>query len=429
MSVCGQSPLFIPTTVNAQIKNIDAVDVAATNISCTNLTVDGEPLSTVYQNIGSSTPGVTVFTGEVQAETVTITDSLTSNNLSTGAIVATFGNFSEDVNCSNLEVIGEIVQTDPGATATLKNINCGVISQTSGNTLLLATTVASLATAGNITQTGGSASLRGTTVTSLTSTGNVTLSGTSASLAQSGASATASLKAVSCTTLAPSSNITQSGGTATLKATTVDSLTTAGNITQTAGSTYANALYVNNVATYPKVISNVISLNTSTASVDVVTSIPTWAKKITILFNDVARQNLGAGRFMQIRMASTTNVEITNWFTTCIVHRTTTITPDSHWYANNTGIPLHYPDTNWQAYFEMTGKIEFDFHGANSSGNQTVTVDGFAFTPTYENVTTSIVGRGVVPTGTTVGYIRFVSTGGATIANFTGGTATVIYES
>lgn len=97
--------MYVPTTVNAVIKNIDAVDVAATSVSCTNLTVNGEPVSNVLTNIGSTSVGNTVFTGTVTATNLAATSALTA---------------------------------------------AGDITQSAGSTTLKATTVDSLTTAGNL---------------------------------------------------------------------------------------------------------------------------------------------------------------------------------------------------------------------------------------------------------------------------------------
>jgi hypothetical protein len=89
MSVCGQSPLFIPTTINAELRNIDAVDVAATNLSCTTLSVKGNPISDVFSNV-TATAGTTTFTGAVVADSVT-TSNLAGNINLTGTITQNSG--------------------------------------------------------------------------------------------------------------------------------------------------------------------------------------------------------------------------------------------------------------------------------------------------------------------------------------------------
>lgn len=64
MNVCGS----IPATV--QIRNIDAVDVAATNLSCSTFNVNGENVTNALTNVSSATPGTTNFTGTVTADNV-----------------------------------------------------------------------------------------------------------------------------------------------------------------------------------------------------------------------------------------------------------------------------------------------------------------------------------------------------------------------
>lgn len=89
MSLCGQSPLFVPTTVNAQIKNIDAVDVAATSVSCTNLTVNGVNWGNVLQNVASTSSGNTTFTGTLGCTSLAATASVTANDATIGTVNST----------------------------------------------------------------------------------------------------------------------------------------------------------------------------------------------------------------------------------------------------------------------------------------------------------------------------------------------------
>jgi len=156
--------------------------VTATNISCTNLTVDGEPVSSVLQNIGESSIGETVFVGDVQADTFTTTGALTAGSIS--------------------------------STTT----NAGVL------------------TSDSITNNGSISTL------SLGATGDITQSGTSATLTQTGTSATASLKATSVTTLTATGTSTL----ATVNATSMSAsgnLTVTGNTELRAGifGTYSTA--------------------------------------------------------------------------------------------------------------------------------------------------------------------------------------------
>lgn len=94
MNNCNTSPLFIPTTVLVQIKNLDAVDVAATNVSCDNLTVKGENITNVLQNVTNPAAGSTSFTGLLSADNIlasntTTTASLVSGTTSAGTLSAT----------------------------------------------------------------------------------------------------------------------------------------------------------------------------------------------------------------------------------------------------------------------------------------------------------------------------------------------------
>lgn len=228
MNNCATYPFFVPTTV--QIRNLDAVDVSATNFSCDNFTLQGEPLSTVWQNIDESSPGQTVFTGELKADSLVATGTLDAQ----GGITTT----------------GNLTQTGSSTTATLNTLTAatitstGNITQSSGSASLKATSVTSMACSGNITQSAGTTMLKATLVDSFATTGNIVQS-----------SGTATLKATAVDSLSSTGNIVQSGGTATLKATTVDSLTVTG--TATFGSSVTQSITTSN-ATLGNVLANTV---------------------------------------------------------------------------------------------------------------------------------------------------------------------------
>lgn len=127
MNNCNTSPLFIPTTVIAQVKNLDAVDVAADNVSCKKLTVNGENITNVLQNVSNSAIGSTTFTG---------------NLIVTGTLDAT------DVLAVNMTIPG---------TSTLGTVSCTSINDTGSLTV------------------GGASSVQALTATSLTSSGDLTV--------------------------------------------------------------------------------------------------------------------------------------------------------------------------------------------------------------------------------------------------------------
>lgn len=237
MNNCGSLPLFL----NCQIKNIDAVDVAATNISCTNLTVAGEPVSTILQNIGESSVGETVFTGDVEADSFTTTgavtaSSVTSGTTNAGALTCSSFSTSGSIAALSIGVSTAVTGATVAATGAITGASVTATGAVTGNSLVGTVTTAtqnvitkigtqtSFATSGNITQSGGTATLKALTADSLTTAGNIT---------QTGAAATATLKALTADSLATAGNITQTGAaaTATLKAVTANSLTTTGNVT------------------------------------------------------------------------------------------------------------------------------------------------------------------------------------------------------
>lgn len=216
--MCGQSPLYVPTTVNAILRNIDAVDCAATNVSCTNLTVKGEPISTAVQNMKGSTPGNTVFTGRVTADNMTVGGRLGVIDVDATDIV------SETVTCDTITTrianvkslaVESLTASKP---AVLGGVQCGGLTVTDSLSVTGATELKGPATfTANIIQSAGGAVLKNTNVASLTNAGTLT---------QTGAATFAT-------------NITQTAGTASFEATTVDSLNNTGALTQTGAATFA----------------------------------------------------------------------------------------------------------------------------------------------------------------------------------------------
>ena len=176
------------------LRNIDAVDCAATNLSCTNLIVKGETVSDVLTNIGSSTVGNTVFTGTVTADAFTTTGAMTSGSLLTGNITST-----GSLNLVNLSTTGSVVS----GTEVSAPVLTGTLSTATQNNVTKIGTQTSLSNAGALTQTGAA-------------------------------------------TFA--TNITQSAGTATLKAVIADSVgyassaTVGGNMT-TGGATFTTTTF------------------------------------------------------------------------------------------------------------------------------------------------------------------------------------------
>ena len=166
----------------------------------------GEPISTIVQNVGSSTVGRTVFTGEVKADTLT-SENATIKNLTvrgqfdnptfnivvdkTAYITAgegdgwTYLSGYLDVGSGQFGVYDDnSVACGTGTTFYCDTFNmgngdvqslrsAGNIIQTNGTTTLKATTVQ-----GNIVQSSGTATLKATTADSLTSTGAATMNGT-----------------------------------------------------------------------------------------------------------------------------------------------------------------------------------------------------------------------------------------------------------
>lgn len=249
--MCGQSPLYVPTTINAVVRNIDAVDVSATNVSCTNFTLNGEPFSNVFQNVSSTSTNNTVFSGTVSATNLTATSALTAATVNAGSVSATGGSITG----GSLTVTGSVQAANEVGGETLR----GVVSTATQNSITKIGTQTSFACSGSIVQSGGSTTLLGTTVSSLSSSGNISAAG---NITQSTTGSTASLKTVTVDSLTTAGNITQTGtGATTLRSLTnqgtltqTGAATFATNITQTAGTATVQDLVVNGSMTVPAVL-------------------------------------------------------------------------------------------------------------------------------------------------------------------------------
>jgi hypothetical protein len=210
-NICGVSP--VNQVINAYVRNVDAVDVAADSVSCTHLTVNGENISGLFQNV-TSIPNKTTFTGNVEATGFVAG----SNGIGVSGDLVVFPPGKLRVN-GNIEQSGVV-------TTTLKNTTVDNLTA-KGTTTLKTTTIE-----GDLTQTSAGTVVMtdvyldslyvagGTELVSLTS-GGTTLNGTTTVTGNLGQTAgTTSLKQLSV-----GGNIAQTTGTSTLKALTCDTLT------------------------------------------------------------------------------------------------------------------------------------------------------------------------------------------------------------
>lgn len=303
----------MPTTVNAVLRNIDAVDCAATNISCTNLTVGGQPVSTSIQNMAGSTAGNTVFNGKLVANNIqsldklegfntqtfdlTVANEANINKLTAGTLAFTSATVSGNLTADNIdttEIRANTLRADAAVIRQIDGIdmnlsagnlaNSGVLTQTgdatfrnitqeSGTTSLKATTCTSLE-APDVTSNGKSLTatvqnmnatpdwtivngtfegddLRFTSVTAagLTVNGDATITGTLTPGTLSITNLTVGGTLTQTGAATFSTNITQSAGTAALKAVTATSISNSGTLTQTGDATFSG---VCNVSTAPR---------------------------------------------------------------------------------------------------------------------------------------------------------------------------------
>jgi hypothetical protein len=233
-NICGVSP--VNQVINAYVRNIDAVDVAADSVSCTNLTVNGENISGLFQNV-TSIPNKTTFTGNVEA---------------TGFVAGSNG----------IGVSGDLVVFPPGKLRVNGNIEqSGVVTTT-----LKGTTVDTLAVKGNSelhgTTISGSATVSGDLQAGLIVDTNISAPGGYADLGDVTASS------VSSNAFTSLGNIAQTAGTTSLK-----QLSVGGNIAQTSGTTSLKALTCDTltlssggIITYTPVTAAVTTGNTVTVS-------------------------------------------------------------------------------------------------------------------------------------------------------------------
>lgn len=172
---------------NLNIKNLDVVDLEATSVSCTNLTVDGESLTptdvttlqTKTQN-QSAVAGTTTFTGDLD-----VGDVITATGGFTGTLLTTSQpNITSVGTLTGLSSSGNISAT---GTVTGSSGLVGTLTTAAQPNITSVGTLTSLSSSGNISTTGtvtGSSGLVGTLSTA--AQGNVTSVGTLTSLAVSG---------------------------------------------------------------------------------------------------------------------------------------------------------------------------------------------------------------------------------------------------
>lgn len=276
MNNCNTSPLFIPTTVIAQVKNLDAVDVAATNISCDNLTVKGENISNVLYNVSNTTSGSTTFSGLVSAD-----GFATTGTVSTASIVST-------------------------------NTNAGTLSATS------------ISDTGSLTVSGAS-SLQGVTATSVASSGDLAVKanvlkvdttnnkvGINLTTPTEALDVTGNIKASG--TLTVNSDMTIDSGTLKVTAssnrvgvntaTPTVPLDVVGNtkITGSLEVVSPNNLLVQGYNTYPMVSYTTLDATAQSGDIEFL-NIPSWATHVKLVFHGL-KHNDTVGRSISAHLGS-----------------------------------------------------------------------------------------------------------------------------
>ena len=383
------------TPINQVLRftKLNTGEIAADNIACTSLTVNGVDVTaglTATQNI-TATPGITNISNLLNVPDVDST-SITTSAIATDTLnpnIHSYVNVGGDLTVSGALKIG----TDNVAThlATLDSktqystIGSGsttftgllaadsmsssgsssvstltvgsTISQTSGTATLKATTVDSLTTSGNITQSGGTATLKASTVDSLATSGNITQSG----------AGTSTLKATTVDSLSSGGNITQTGGTSTLKATTVDSLTTSGAITMSSYNVRPQYFFSANIA------SNLWEY----------TTIPSWVTEFTVVFNYILMGTASQSPLMQLGGAS--------YWTSLYNAAASSITgATAAGTSSTTNIPICVVGS---VSYNLHGSITFNFSHSQSNyyywvytgsavqNTSTIQIAGFVYSP------------------------------------------------
>lgn len=211
------SPIFIPTTVIAQVRDLAVDDLAVTSVSCTNLTVGGQTLAPLLQNISTSSAGNTVFTGTITADGFSTTGTFNAGTLS-----GTTGNITGNLFAGSITSTGSVSGSSlAGTISTAAQPNITSVGPLTSLSVSGSSTLTGGATVGStITQSSGSATLKSTTVDSLSTTGNISQTSTgnfstNGNITQSNAAATATLKATSVTTLSTTGAVTASGNITT----------------------------------------------------------------------------------------------------------------------------------------------------------------------------------------------------------------------
>lgn len=146
--------------------------MAATNLSCDTLSIKGNPVSEVLQNV-IATPGSTTFTGTVTADTL-----ISNGNTTTATLTATGAATLAALTAGTITSTGSVSANSIGVTGAVTGASVTATGAVTGTTL-----VGTISTPGqfNITNVGTLTSLNvsgGATVGSLSTAGNITQTST-----------------------------------------------------------------------------------------------------------------------------------------------------------------------------------------------------------------------------------------------------------
>lgn len=187
------------------------MDLAATNISTDTLSIGGNPISDVFQNVIAS-PGVTDFNGTVSADQIT-----SSGTATVGTLVASTTN-AGSLSSTSITNTGSISTLSLGATTIVASGGVsgatltGTVATPTQNSITKIGTQTSFASSGNISQTGGTTTLQATTATSLT-TPTLNVNNTATTTTQIGSFLTPSMAATGSANLLVGRSATNNNST------------------------------------------------------------------------------------------------------------------------------------------------------------------------------------------------------------------------
>jgi hypothetical protein len=156
------------------------------------------------------------------------------------------------------------------------------------------------------------------------------------------------------------------------------------------------------------------AVTASGTSVDF-TSIPSWVKRITVMFNNVSTSSTNAP---VLQIGPGTSPETSGYTGYAVTHGGAGISYHANSAAYSSSVIL-YP-TTWSAAYPLTGKVVFDLIDGSTN---TWVINGMVVAIGNTNTTTTVIGAKSLASA--LGMVRVTIDGSNT---FDAGTINILYE-